>query len=1475
MAPKKRQQRNKPQSSSTDAPKLRLSSENEQRIRRLLINNPTAGNSPRPASIQADEWHSFSRAQKAKKLKAIYEKLSCEGFSNDHIELALSVLKVGATFEAALDWLCLNLSRRDLPCKYSDGSSLPMNGGDSVGVISTAQEDWTPSMGSSAGTEEEVREISVRIKGHADDISYSHEPSQADWIRQYMEKEEEIDIGSWEDNLSDEGSSKKATEPRSLDSIVNEYQDARLEAITAKEKGDKRSQERASSRIRILKQEMSALGLSHDMLTIELGKEVPGLPPKYVTCSSMACEHPVSSISCQDEVNLRSGSRVHGNVMEHCRSEEMLVELESLNIPSKEKADLEAESGDIELGNFFLEDGTSNEVLAPEIFKIQKKEKARVLFSDSTIEKLEGIWKKGDPRRIPKAVLHQLCQKSGWDPPKFDKMGRRGDGFSYTVSIIRKSSGRGKSRKAGGLITLELPELGGTFLSAEEAQNRVAAFALYRLFPELPIHLLITEPYASLVAQWEGGGSLSEVEESQEDRRAGFVDSLLDIDCPKLIHSIEINSNFDKEFQQLPFPDFATAARPKGHGFKEKESSFLRRQLENKRKLPRYKCMLESRAALPIAKSKDEILQLLKQYNVLVVCGETGSGKTTQVPQYILDDMIESGCGGACNIICTQPRRIAAISVAERVADERCEPSPGLDGSFIGYQVRLDSSRNDTTKLLFCTTGILLRRIAGDKDLVGISHVIVDEVHERSLLGDFLLIVLKNLLEKQSSHGTPMLKVILMSATVDSSLFSCYFGDCPVITAEGRTHPVSTYFLEDIYERINYRLASDSPAFLSFEPSRHEILVGPVNNRKGKNLVSSSLVDESLLSDECTNQHYIPTAYQAYSEQTRLNLKRLNEDVIDYDLLEDLVCHIDETYGDGAILVFLPGVSEIYTLLDRLAASYCFGGESSEWLLPLHSSIAAPDQKKVFLKPPKNIRKVIIATNIAETSLTIDDVVYVIDSGKHNENRYNPRKKLSSMVEDWISQANAKQRRGRAGRVKPGICFCLYTRHRFENVMRQFQVPEILRMPLVELCLQIKLLSLGNIKSFLSKALEPPKEEAVDSAISLLREVGAIEETEDLTPLGKHLAKLPVDLLLGKMLLYAAIFGCLSPILSISAILSYKSPFVQPKNERESIEKLKLAVLTDKLEGSTNPRDSDRQSDHIVMMVAYRKWEKIFQEKGVKQANNFCSLYSLSSSVMYMIRDMRKQFGTLLADIGLINLPKDYQIPGKKKRNLDGWLSDAAQPFNKYAHHSAVVKAILCAGLYPNVAAAVEGIYAPALGNLRQSLQPTTKGYTAWYDRRSEVHIHRSSVNSGLKAFQYPFLVFHEKVEINKVFLRDSTIVSPYSLLLFGGSINIQHQLGVVTIDGWLKLSAAAQTAVLFKELRITLDSVLKGLISNPEKIAVDDQASNIMSVEITKVDHTTKQLLWLTMQIYYVCSPRLHKLLKKTTSSSYPDPVF
>ncbi|CAJ1940427.1 unnamed protein product [Sphenostylis stenocarpa] len=460
MAPK----RNKQKAKAESGPRLQISAENENRLRRLLLNSgrPTPALGTATGTVMDD---TLTKAKKAKKLKAVYDKLSCEGFTNQQIELALSTLREAATFESSLDWLCLNLPGNELPLKFSTGTS-HYNEGGSVGVISNQSNNSTPAVDPS--TKEEAPESPVLIKRQwKDDTLDSCLPSQADWIRQYVELQEEDESETWEDDVFIESSAKKKPyEPRSYDVIAKEYLAARLEATKAKGKGDKKHQEQAGRIIRKLKQELSALGLSDDNLALEHEHEISSIfkseggstDHESVDCSK-------ERTPCDTEGLAFDEKAVDGSDLESHSTVEYLVKSGS-PVVGVEKDSAQGEVGDIELGGFFLEDDSSSEILAPDILKVQKQEKIKRL-AEKNLDKLEGIWKKGDPQKIPKAVLHQLCQKSGWEAPKFDKICGRGKSFSYTVSILRKGSGRGKNRKAGGLVTFQLPDQNETVESAE------------------------------------------------------------------------------------------------------------------------------------------------------------------------------------------------------------------------------------------------------------------------------------------------------------------------------------------------------------------------------------------------------------------------------------------------------------------------------------------------------------------------------------------------------------------------------------------------------------------------------------------------------------------------------------------------------------------------------------------------------------------------------------------------------------------------------------------------------------------------------------------------------------------------------------------------------------------------------------------------------------------------------------------------
>lgn len=380
----------------------------------------------------------------------------------------------------------------------------------------------------------------------------------------------------------------------------------------------------------------------------------------------------------------------------------------------------------------------------------------------------------------------------------------------------------------------------------------------------------------------------------------------------------------------------------------------------SKSALPSFKSMLHKRKMLPIWGFKDEILQNINDHPVIIVCGETGCGKSTQVPSYILEH--ELSCGRECKIYCTEPRRISAISLARRVSEELGERKSdvGTSRSLVGYAIRLENKSVRDTRLIYATTGIVMRMLESTDDLREVTHLVLDEVHERSIESDFLLIILRKLLLRR-----PTLKVVLMSATVDAAKFSAYFDGAPILTVPGRTFPVQDKYLEDAIEET--RFTSD-------------------NSR-----LSVSMDDSD--GDQDVESKQVPKdggdSFAGYHPKTRSTLAKFDEYHVNYDLivslLETLASKPKFAGFSKAILVFLPGIAEIRRMNDLLSGH---GPFSHGWYVhALHSSIAMDEQERAFAIPPPGHRKIVLATNIAETGVTIPDVTCVIDSGKHKEMR--------------------------------------------------------------------------------------------------------------------------------------------------------------------------------------------------------------------------------------------------------------------------------------------------------------------------------------------------------------------------------------------------------------------------------------------------------------------------------------------------------
>ncbi|KAL1640105.1 hypothetical protein SLS58_007219 [Diplodia intermedia] len=806
----------------------------------------------------------------------------------------------------------------------------------------------------------------------------------------------------------------------------------------------------------------------------------------------------------------------------------------------------------------------------------------------------------------------------------------------------------------------------------------------------------------------------------------------------------------------------------------EDDSERLKEIWQRKTSTPSYKRMLATRSQLPMAHFREAALSAIERNQVVILCGETGCGKSTQLPAFLLEHELSSG--RPCKVYCTEPRRISAISLAQRVSEELGENKNdvGTSRSLVGYAIRLESHMAASTRLVYATVGIVLRMLESSKGLSDITHLVIDEVHERSIDTDFLLIVLRALMVRR-----PELKVILMSATVDADRFSKYLDGAPIVTVPGRTFPVQTKFLEDAIELTHYDVKTQKNSYADQEAAEDDEDSAEGNKSgTGGNL-------------------------QGYSAATRNALKEYDEYRIDYELIIRLLERV--AYDPGytpyskAILVFLPGIAEIRQLNDMLVGHESF---AQNWLVyPLHSTIASEDQQAAFLVPPPGVRKIVLATNIAETGITIPDITCVVDTGKHKEMRFDERRQLSRLIQSFISRANAKQRRGRAGRVQEGLCFHLFTKYRHDELMAEQQTPEMLRLSLQDLVMRVKICKLGDIEPTLSQALDPPSTKNIRRAIDALIEVDALTASEELTPLGRQLAKLPLDANLGKLALLASIFGCADVAITIAAILSSKDPFIAPFGQRQRADLARLAY-----------RRGD--SDLLTAYNAYATWRKVCTTPGQSEFQ-FCQKNFLSRQNLANIEDLKSQLLSSLADANFVALTPDERHalnryrPSSRNRSFVPVLASA----NTNAQNDLLISAVVAWSFYPKLLTRDGKGWRNVASNQSVSLAPTS------------VNKHPPP-GTSLRYLSYYHIM---QSGASKLYNAHSTSVAhDVPLALFAGSsssdADARLHAGVVALDG-NRLRFAVKdwkTCLVVKVLRQRVRDVVNTLLRKPGPQSLD-----------------------------------------------------
>lgn len=533
---------------------------------------------------------------------------------------------------------------------------------------------------------------------------------------------------------------------------------------------------------------------------------------------------------------------------------------------------------------------------------------------------------------------------------------------------------------------------------------------------------------------------------------------------------------------------------------------------------------------LPILKHESEILTMVKENDIFICVGETGSGKSTQLPQILFHGGYTKGEFVNMKIGVTQPRRVATIALSNRVSDEMASTK------LVGYQIRFEEKYDkELCKVKFMTDGILLRETLVDPLLSQYSVVMLDEAHERSLSTDILFGLLKGVVEKRRASELPALKLVITSATLDCRKFSKFYDQCPVLQVKGRSYPV------DIYHSKNSQIMTSK---------------GP-----------------------------IATYVKAVIETT---LK------------------VNDKEEDGHILVFLTGQQEIENVCAaiRLATR---DNSNAPVVLPLYGALQGQQQGKIFENVPSGVRKIIVATNIAETSLTIANIRYVVDAGYVKQKVYNPAKGMEALVVVPISKVSAQQRAGRAGRTAEGKCYRLYSKESYHEMMKE-TVPEIKRSNLANTILYLKVLGIDDVIGF--RYLDPPQVDAIEDALVQLHLLGAIDKNGNVTPIGKQLSLFPLEPNLGRVVVESIALDCFPEVIRIVAMLSVENIYVTPKVDAQDAYECHRDFFSD-------------YGDHISLLRIMRAWEDDARENRIDRSRHdemkrWCKQYWLNARALRM-----------------------------------------------------------------------------------------------------------------------------------------------------------------------------------------------------------------------------------------------------------------